>query len=85
MLGSSRAAYGYDVNSPEFKKWQAEQQQQYAQCVLCSFSTIDLLYLVRYYASQGYATNTPTSGDVSAPPPSSTGAPPPPAHDAQAV
>ncbi|KIJ29117.1 hypothetical protein M422DRAFT_188940 [Sphaerobolus stellatus SS14] len=25
------AAYGYDVNSPEFKKWQAEQQQQYAQ------------------------------------------------------
>lgn len=29
-----RSAYGYDVNSPEFKKWQAEQQQQYAQYVL---------------------------------------------------
>ncbi|CAA7268518.1 unnamed protein product [Cyclocybe aegerita] len=25
------AAYGYDVNSPEFKEWQASQQQQYAQ------------------------------------------------------
>jgi hypothetical protein len=26
-----RAAYGYDVNSAEFKEWQASQQQQYAQ------------------------------------------------------
>jgi len=25
------AAYGYDVNSPEFKEWQASQQQQYSQ------------------------------------------------------
>lgn len=25
------AAYGYDVNSAEFKEWQASQQQQYAQ------------------------------------------------------
>ncbi|KAJ7274983.1 hypothetical protein C8J57DRAFT_1466843 [Mycena rebaudengoi] len=32
------AAYGYDVNSTEFKEWQATQQEQYAQ----------------YYASQGY-------------------------------
>lgn len=38
-LKSLRAAYGYDVNSPEFKAWQAQQQQQYAQ----------------YYAQQGYA------------------------------
>ncbi|KAK7062517.1 hypothetical protein VNI00_000005 [Paramarasmius palmivorus] len=32
------AAYGYDVNSPQFKEWIATQQQQYAQ----------------YYAGQGY-------------------------------
>jgi hypothetical protein len=35
------AAYGYDVNSEQFKQWQASQQQQYA----------------AYYASQGYGTN----------------------------
>jgi len=62
------AALGYDVNSSEFKKWQAEQQQQYAQ----------------YYASQGYAANAPGSGDPSAPPPPGAGAPPPPPpQDAQ--
>ncbi|KAF8501844.1 hypothetical protein JB92DRAFT_2794703 [Gautieria morchelliformis] len=56
------AAYGYDVNSAEFKKWQAEQQQQYAQ----------------YYASQGYATNTPSTGEPPAPTPSAGAPPPPP-------
>ena len=39
-----RAAYGYDVNSAEFKKWQAEQQQQYAQCVLLNYCTCTTVY-----------------------------------------
>jgi len=40
------AAYGYDVNSPQFKEWAASQQQQYSQ----------------YYATQGYgATGTPNA------------------------
>ncbi|GLB39051.1 putative K homology RNA-binding domain containing protein [Lyophyllum shimeji] len=54
------AAYGYDVNSPEFKEWQASQQQQYAQ----------------YYASQGYdpaaygaAAGAPQPNEAAPPPP----------------
>ncbi|KAF8880048.1 hypothetical protein BD779DRAFT_1663609 [Infundibulicybe gibba] len=54
------AAYGYDVNSPEFKEWQASQQQQYAQ----------------YYASQGYdasayqaAASAPQPAEPAPPPP----------------
>ncbi|GJE86582.1 KH-domain containing protein [Phanerochaete sordida] len=60
------AAYGYDVNSPEFKAWQAQQQQQYAQ----------------YYAQAGYggaaATGVPGQDGVVAPPPSEPAPPPPP-------
>ncbi|KAH9053186.1 hypothetical protein EDB87DRAFT_1653205 [Lactarius vividus] len=65
------AAYGYDVNSPEFKEWQASQMAQYNQ----------------YYASQGYAapgTDTPAAGAggpgpaAPAPPPSEPAPPPPP-------
>lgn len=54
-----RAAYGYDVNAPEFKEWQASQQQQYAQ----------------YYASQGYdpaaygGATAPQPSDAAPPPP----------------
>lgn len=55
-----RAAYGYDVNAPEFKEWQASQQQQYAQ----------------YYASQGYdaaaygaAAAAPQPSEAAPPPP----------------
>jgi len=54
-----RAAYGYDVNAPQFKEWQASQQQQYAQ----------------YYASQGYdpsaypSTGVPQPNDPAPPPP----------------
>ncbi|RDB30341.1 Uncharacterized protein C30D11.14c [Hypsizygus marmoreus] len=53
------AAYGYDVNAPEFKEWQASQQQQYAQ----------------YYASQGYdasayaAAAAPQPNEAAPPPP----------------
>ncbi|THH01157.1 hypothetical protein EW026_g1470 [Hermanssonia centrifuga] len=51
------AAYGYDVNSPEFKAWQAQQQQQYAQ----------------YYAQQGYVADAgavaPPPNDAAPPPP----------------
>jgi hypothetical protein len=60
-----RAAYGYDVNSPEFKAWQSQQQAQYAQ----------------YYASQGYqvgADGSASAGSGPAPPPPSEAAPPPP-------
>jgi hypothetical protein len=61
-----RAAYGYDVNSPEFKEWQTSQMAQYKQ----------------YYASQGYAapgSDTATaSGGAAAPAPPSEPAPPPP-------
>ncbi|OSD08734.1 eukaryotic type KH-domain (KH-domain type I) [Trametes coccinea BRFM310] len=61
------AAYGYDVNSPQFKEWQAQQAQQYAQ----------------YYAQAGYTAGatgtTPTpSAPGSAPPPSDPAPPPPP-------
>ncbi|GLB41602.1 putative K homology RNA-binding domain containing protein [Lyophyllum shimeji] len=71
------AAYGYDVNSPQFKEWAAQQQQQYSQ----------------YYAAQGYgaggaaASGTPASappapapapGSAPAPPPAGEAPPPPP-------
>ncbi|VDB95651.1 unnamed protein product [Peniophora sp. CBMAI 1063] len=59
------AAYGYDVNSPEFKQWQAQQQAQYAQ----------------YYAQQGYTATPNADGSAAAtpaPPPPSDAAPPPP-------
>ncbi|EPQ53636.1 hypothetical protein GLOTRDRAFT_117004 [Gloeophyllum trabeum ATCC 11539] len=62
------AAYGYDVNSPQFKEWAASQQQQYAQ----------------YYAQQGYGTPSqvpgasPPAPNGAAPPPPSDPAPPPP-------
>ncbi|CDO75747.1 hypothetical protein BN946_scf184921.g23 [Trametes cinnabarina] len=61
------AAYGYDVNSPQFKEWQAQQAAQYAQ----------------YYAQAGYTAGatgtTPTaSAPGSAPPPSDPAPPPPP-------
>ncbi|KAG6829742.1 hypothetical protein H0H92_003618 [Tricholoma furcatifolium] len=57
------AAYGYDVNSPEFKEWQASQQQQYAQ----------------YYAQQGYdPTAYGAAAAPPAPPPSDAAPPPPP-------
>ncbi|EKM56589.1 uncharacterized protein PHACADRAFT_172257 [Phanerochaete carnosa HHB-10118-sp] len=59
------AAYGYDVNSPEFKAWQAQQQQQYAQ----------------YYAQAGYSAATasaPGQDGAPAPPPSEPAPPPPP-------
>ncbi|KAI0264694.1 hypothetical protein BC834DRAFT_924549 [Gloeopeniophorella convolvens] len=61
------AAYGYDVNSPEFKEWQASQMAQYNQ----------------FYASQGYAApgSDPASGPApgaAAPPPSEPAPPPPP-------
>lgn len=48
------AAYGYDVNSPQFKEWAATQQQQYSQ----------------YYAAQGYASGaSPPTGEGQPPPP----------------
>ncbi|RDB18438.1 Uncharacterized protein C30D11.14c [Hypsizygus marmoreus] len=54
------AAYGYDVNSPQFKEWAASQQQQFSQ----------------YYAAQGYAgaassatTSAPAPPGEAAPPP----------------
>ncbi|KAF9454391.1 hypothetical protein P691DRAFT_797180 [Macrolepiota fuliginosa MF-IS2] len=60
------AAYGYDVNSPQFKEWASQQQGQYAQ----------------YYASQGYNGAAPAPGDAGSgappPPPSSGDVPPPP-------
>ncbi|KAG6915690.1 hypothetical protein DXG01_010418 [Tephrocybe rancida] len=56
------AAYGYDVNSPEFKEWQTSQQQQYAQ----------------YYAQQGYDPAAYGAGAAPAAPPPSDAAPPPP-------
>ncbi|KAG5637122.1 hypothetical protein H0H81_005715 [Sphagnurus paluster] len=56
------AAYGYDVTTPEFKEWQASQQQQYAQ----------------YYASQGYDPATYGAAAAPAAPPPSDAAPPPP-------
>lgn len=69
-----RAAYGYDVNSTEFKDWAAGLQNQYAQ----------------YYAGQGqpgagaggaseYTPPAPGSAPPPPPPPSSDVPPPPPA------
>jgi len=49
------AAYGYDVNSAEFKEWQAGQQQQYAQ------------YYAAYAANGGAAAQQPS--EASPPPP----------------
>jgi len=46
------AAYGYDVNSPEFKEWQASQQQQYSQ----------------YYAAYANAAAQPTEAPLPPPP-----------------
>jgi len=63
------AAYGYDVNNPQFKEWQAQQQAQYAQ----------------YYASQGIGASTSGAhqangigGPNARAHPSQDGAPPPP-------
>ncbi|KAA1473012.1 eukaryotic type KH-domain (KH-domain type I) [Dentipellis sp. KUC8613] len=59
------AAYGYDVNSAQFKEWQASQMTQYAQ----------------YYAQQGYGAGSPPNGAAgggAAPPPSDPAPPPPP-------
>lgn len=54
LLGANfsayRAAYGYDVDSQQFKDWQASQQQQYAQ----------------YYAQQGLAGYSATVDGTSA-------------------
>ncbi|OCB83931.1 hypothetical protein A7U60_g9140 [Sanghuangporus baumii] len=56
------AAYGYDVNSPQFKEWQA---QQYAQ------------YYSQYAAAAAGATPTGHAASNASPPPPG-GAPPPP-------
>ncbi|KAI0280422.1 hypothetical protein BGY98DRAFT_914700 [Russula aff. rugulosa BPL654] len=61
------AAYGYDVNSSEFKEWQASQMAQYNQ----------------YYASQGQSAGSdPAAAGAGpaapAPPPSEPAPPPPP-------
>ncbi|KAG6852595.1 hypothetical protein C0991_010720 [Blastosporella zonata] len=56
------AAYGYDVNSPEFKEWQASQQQQYAQ----------------YYAQQGYDPAVYGATPAAPPPSDAAPPPPPP-------
>ncbi|KAF8621824.1 hypothetical protein AX15_007492 [Amanita polypyramis BW_CC] len=45
------AAYGYDVNSPEFKEWAAQQQAQYSQ----------------YYATYGGSSTTPTTATPAPP------------------
>ncbi|PPQ68456.1 hypothetical protein CVT26_006043 [Gymnopilus dilepis] len=64
------AAYGYDVNSPEFKEWQASQQAQYAQ------------YYAAYAASAQAGGGGMTPGGSAAPPPPGAAppseAPPPP-------
>ncbi|KAL4266684.1 KH domain containing protein RIK/BLOM7 [Pleurotus pulmonarius] len=57
------AAYGYDVNSPQFKEWAAQQQQQYSQ----------------YYAQQGYSVDPSQAGAAAAPAPTGAAPPPPPA------
>ncbi|PCH44859.1 hypothetical protein WOLCODRAFT_77694 [Wolfiporia cocos MD-104 SS10] len=61
------AAYGYDVNSPEFKQWQ---QQQYAQ-----------YYAQQGYATAtgGAATAASPTAPGTAPPPADPTPPPPPA------
>lgn len=53
LTPSKRAAYGYDVNSAEFKEWQASQQQQYAQ----------------YYAAYAQAAAAGPAQPTEAPPP----------------
>ncbi|PFH50302.1 hypothetical protein AMATHDRAFT_61357 [Amanita thiersii Skay4041] len=56
------AAYGYDVNSPEFKEWAAQQQAQYGQ----------------YYAAYGASSASPSSSATPAPHPTGDAPPPPP-------
>ncbi|KAG9004724.1 hypothetical protein FRB94_002566 [Tulasnella sp. JGI-2019a] len=56
------AAYGYDVNSEEFKKWMATQQQQYAQ----------------YYVAPGATAPQAGPPNPGAPPPPPDLPPPPP-------
>ncbi|KIM42119.1 hypothetical protein M413DRAFT_127412 [Hebeloma cylindrosporum] len=51
-----RAAYGYDVNSAEFKEWQASQQQQYAQ------------YYAAYAAGGGATAQQPSEAPPPPPP-----------------
>ena len=62
LINNFRAAYGYDVNSPEFKEWQANQMAQYNQ----------------YYASQGYTAPGSDAGAAAPAPPPNEPAPPPP-------
>ncbi|KAH8101920.1 hypothetical protein BXZ70DRAFT_932475 [Cristinia sonorae] len=59
------AAYGYDVNSPQFKEWQ-QQQQQYAQ-----------YYAQQGYSANGTAVPG-AAANGAAPPPSDPAPPPPP-------
>ncbi|KAF9530024.1 hypothetical protein CPB83DRAFT_764055 [Crepidotus variabilis] len=54
---SAQAAYGYDINSAEFKQWQESQQQQYAQ------------YYAAYAANAGAAPAPPSGAAPSEPPP----------------
>ncbi|KAF9566493.1 hypothetical protein CPC08DRAFT_628340 [Agrocybe pediades] len=51
------AAYGYDVNSQEFKDWQASQQAQYAQ------------YYAQYAAAGGATPAAPPPSEAAPPPP----------------
>ncbi|KAG8904365.1 hypothetical protein FRB99_001866 [Tulasnella sp. 403] len=60
------AAYGYDVNSEEFKKWMASQQQQYAQ----------------YYAAPGGEASADGSNPPPPPPSEAPPPPPPTRADA---
>ncbi|KAM6497268.1 hypothetical protein JOM56_007741 [Amanita muscaria] len=53
------AAYGYDVNSPQFKEWMAQQQAQYSQ------------YYAAYAASTPSNTATPAPPSDAPPPPPS--------------
>jgi hypothetical protein len=65
IMMRSRAQYGYDVNSPQFKEWlETQQQQQYAQ----------------YYAAQaqGQPGATATAAPPNEPPPAPPGVAPPP-------
>jgi hypothetical protein len=50
-----RAAYGYDVNSPEFKQWQAQQYSQY--------------YAAQQGSPNGISAPQPPSEPAAAPPP----------------
>ncbi|EIM82036.1 uncharacterized protein STEHIDRAFT_103538 [Stereum hirsutum FP-91666 SS1] len=67
------AAFGYDVDSQQFKDWQASQQQQYAQ------------YYGQQQVTSGYGTpgdsasqSQGQTGGAPAPPPSEPAPPPPP-------